>query len=127
MDAHQHAALLRLFGERRLDPTVPEHNLFIRGQLAMLELTNPGDAANFKAFYDEKLATSLAKQAAEAPQAPAELVTSHIPSALPIQGELTMADLQKVLDDKAAKAETPVEQPVPIEKPKHKKKTSTPH
>ncbi len=55
MDSITHAALLRHFNDRRLHPHIPEHALFIRGEIAKLEVVDPSAAASFKAFYDEKL------------------------------------------------------------------------
>ena len=55
MDAHQHAALTRLFAANRLDPSVPEHAIFIAGELAKLKITDKHDYETKKAFYDQKL------------------------------------------------------------------------
>lgn len=108
MDSHQHEALRRLFHDRRLHPWVPEHDLFIRAELAMQEVLDPSAAANFKAFYEQKMVDYLAAQKAEEPK-------GEEPN-----GELTIDDLQKVLEKKeklAAKEE-------PVDKPKKGKKHS---
>jgi hypothetical protein len=38
-----------------LHPWIPEHAIFIRGELAKLEVTDPTAAASFKQFYEEKM------------------------------------------------------------------------
>lgn len=55
MDSHQHAALLRMFQARRLMPWIPEHAIFIAGEIAKLEILDPHDAENFRSFYSKTL------------------------------------------------------------------------
>lgn len=115
MDSLQLQALQRLFEAQRLDPSVPEHALFIEGELAKLKVMEPDKAKSHKAFYDKKLADYLAlqKAAGQADQSVGEEP----------KGELTVADLQEVLDKKAAKVQEEVkEKDVPKKKPGRKPK-----
>lgn len=43
-----------MFISKRLHPWVPEHAVFIKGELAMLEVTDPSAAATYRAFYEQK-------------------------------------------------------------------------
>lgn len=55
MDSHQHAALSRLFIARRLDPSVPEHAVFIAGELAKLKIINSHDYETYNDFYTKRM------------------------------------------------------------------------
>ena len=55
MDAIQHEALQRHFLARRLHPWIPEHAIFIKGELAKLDVLDKHDAESFRAFYEEKM------------------------------------------------------------------------
>lgn len=63
MDSIQHEALQRMFINRRLCPWVPDHALFIKAEIAKLEVLEPHDADSFRAFYDKSLAEYEAKNA----------------------------------------------------------------
>lgn len=105
---------VRLFEEMRLHPWIPEHKLFIDGQIAVLGVTDAARGKSFKKAYDEKMATYEAQQKAAEEEA-----------IIPTDGDLTIADLQKVLDDKEkrlAKKEPAKE----VKKPLKKKSKSSP-
>ena len=62
MDSIQYEALRKMFNDKRLHPWIPEHEIFIKGELAKLAVTEPKDAASYKAFYDEKMKKYLESQ-----------------------------------------------------------------
>lgn len=64
MDNHQHQALTTMFYARRLDPSNSEHAMFIKAEIAKLEVLDPHDSESFKTFYDEKTKQYLASQQA---------------------------------------------------------------
>lgn len=78
MDSLQHEALSKMFRNRRLQPGIPEHDLFIKAEIAKLEILEPHDAETFKEFYDKKHAEF---EALNAP--PVEVVTEVPP--LPVE------------------------------------------
>lgn len=43
-----------MFYKSRLQPLVPEHDLFIEAELAKLKVLDKHDYENFKAIYDKK-------------------------------------------------------------------------
>ena len=55
MDSLEYEAHLRLFNARRLHPWLPEHALFIAGELAKLEVVDKTAAVNFREFYEKKM------------------------------------------------------------------------
>ena len=79
MDSHQHAALTRMFEQRRLMPWVPEHKVFIDGQLAMLKVTNEHDYNSAKDFYDKL----LKNHQEEVGEEPVDVVKANVPDVLP--------------------------------------------
>ena len=55
MDSQQHEALMKMFYARRLQPAIPEHDVFIKAEIAKLEVLEPKDAESFKEFYGKAL------------------------------------------------------------------------
>lgn len=53
MDSHQHEALTKMFYSRRLQPSIPEHDIFINAEIAKLAVLEPKDAQSFAEFYDK--------------------------------------------------------------------------
>lgn len=54
---------LRLFREGRLSPWEPEHSLWIKQELATLQLEDPEDAERFRKLYEDKAAEHEGKSA----------------------------------------------------------------
>lgn len=94
MDSLHHAALTKHFYERRLQPNIEEHALFIEAELAKLKVLDEHDYKNFKAHYD----SVLKERKAEAVKVE-EVVKEAIED-----GEVTMADLQAIAAAKNANA-----------------------
>jgi hypothetical protein len=62
MDNLQLEALRRMFYAYRMIPWAPEHELFIKGELAKLEVLEPSSAKAFKDFYEKRMQDHLALQ-----------------------------------------------------------------
>lgn len=111
MDCLQYEALRRHFETRRLHPWIPEHELFIRGEIAKLEVTDPTAAVSFEEFYEQKMETYKQEHPEEFGIKPAVE-----PEKTESVDTPSMEDLHKVIEDRlareAAEEETPVETPV---------------
>ena len=55
MDSLNYEAHQKMFIARRLHPWIPEHDLFIRGEIAKLEVTDPTAASSYGSFYGESM------------------------------------------------------------------------
>lgn len=93
MDSLQYAALLKHFNDSRLHPWIPEHAIFIKGEIAKLEVTDPTAAASFKKFYESKM------EKYEAEQKASEVKVEEALS----DGDISVEDLQLILDQKKKK------------------------
>lgn len=118
MDSLQYSALLKHFTDRRLHPWIPEHKLFILGELAKLEVTDPSAAASFKEFYDKKMEHYEAEQKASEVQVEEALK----------DGDISVEDLQLILDKRKQNEEASqievVEEVKLFKKPGRKPKNS---
>lgn len=104
-----------MFHARRLLPWIPEHAVFIAGEIAKLDILDPHDAETFKSFYSKVLEEYRAANAV--PEVVAEVTE------VPVVVDVPTPEVKEVKTDIAT--ETPVVTPTApeIEKPKKKKKT----
>lgn len=122
MDNLQHEALQRMFHLRRLQPWNEEHALFIKGELAKLEVIDKHDFENFKAFYD-KLMDEHSKKPVEQPEnemlARMRLHADHTVPVEPVRVEEVIAPESK---EEVKPEEVEVEKEAPKKKGKKKSK-----
>lgn len=93
-DAH-----LRIMRELRMHPWIPEHKHFIDAELAKMEYTDKSEADQLRIDYDKKMKAYLDSQKKEEKL---EEEVKDITSGN--KKELTIADLEKVLEVKEKKA-----------------------
>lgn len=111
-------AHLRLFNARRLHPWLSEHDVFIRGELAKLEVTDPSAAQSHREFYEKKLQEYVNQQKQEEVKVEEALNDGEITKEdleliiakkekekvkEEVKEELTIADLEKVIEKKEKK------------------------
>ncbi len=107
--SHQYEALLRLFVAQRLHPWIPEHDLFIKGEIAKLEVTDPSNAESQKKFYAEKMQKYIDEHPEEFPPVEEVIETPVIP----VEPDVTPVETP------IEAVEPPVEAPVKkVKKPK---------
>lgn len=109
MDSKQHEALVRMFYQRRLDPSNEEHALFIKGEIAKLQILDGHDAESFEEFYNKRQVQNDEKLAAEQ----ADLVQQEQNRRIEFMNEMrARAGIQEPEVAPVAPIEAPVEAPV---------------
>ena len=116
MDSIQHEALRKMFLAKRLQPGIPEHDLFIEAELAKLKVLEPHDYESFKEYYDMKKKEFESKPAELVENLALErvrLASEHLPQ--PPAPEVHVVEPKEVETKEEPKEEV-------VEKPKKKKK-----
>lgn len=107
-------AKLRIFGQIRMHPWIPEHKLFIDAQLAMMDVMEPERAESIRKQYEDKMKAYLSEQITQKEAEKEELVAQIEPEEVK----------EEVKEEKVEEVETDVKEveEVKEEKPKRGRK-----